>query len=61
MSILIDNLLAVRGIHLTEEESKMFQLQWEKILSLKKDFDEVSSNQEDINLCYCAKGGMDNE
>jgi hypothetical protein len=61
MSTLIDKLLAVRGIHLTEEESKMFQVQWKQILSLKKDFDEVSSNQEDINLCYQAKGGMDNE
>jgi hemerythrin len=61
MSTLIDKLLAVRGIHLTEEESKMFQFQWKQIRSLKKDFDEVSSNQEDINLCYQAKGGMDNE
>lgn len=61
MSILINHLLAVRGIHLSEEESKMFQIQWKKILSLKKDFDEVSNNQEDINLCYSAKGGIDYE
>jgi hypothetical protein len=60
MSI-IDYLLAVKGIHHSEEESKMFQLQWKKILSLKKDFDDISRNQEDINLCYSAKGGMDNE
>jgi len=53
--------LALRGIRLSEEESKVFQLQWEKIQSLKKEYDEVSSNQDDINLCYSAKGENENE
>lgn len=57
MTILIEHILALRGISLCEEESRSIQLQWEKIRSLKKDFDEVSNNQDDINLCYSAKGG----
>jgi hypothetical protein len=61
MTILIEHILALRGIRLSEEESKVFQLQWEKIQSLKKEYDEVSSNQDDINLCYSAKGENENE
>ncbi|MDR4948080.1 hypothetical protein [Neobacillus cucumis] len=57
MSSLIDQRLAVKGIHLSEEESKLLQLQWEEIQSLKKDFDEISHNPDDIILVYGAKGG----
>jgi len=61
MSISIDQLLAVKGIKLSEQESKLLQLQWERILALKRDFDVVSHNPEDIILCYGAKGGNEHE